>query len=94
MSQPPGDEASHAPRDVALEPVRLIVRDYRGLREVDWTIEPGVSLLVGPNGSGKTSVLSALGFLREAYDGGVAQAVRWSRSASALRRLGAKQMQQ
>lgn len=83
------EDTSAAPGDAASERVRLVARDYRGLRKVDWEIERGVSLLVGPNGSGKSSVLSALAFLGEAYKGGVGRAVRWSRAASALRRLGA-----
>jgi len=42
----------------------LLARDFRVLRAVEWRPEPGVCLLTGPNGSGKTTVLSALKFLR------------------------------
>lgn len=83
------DDTSAAPVGDVIDRVRLVARDYRGLRELDWDIEPGVSLLVGPNGSGKTSVLSALAFLGTAYEDGVGRAVQRSGAASALRRLGA-----
>ncbi|MCB9760299.1 MAG: ATP-binding protein [Alphaproteobacteria bacterium] len=41
----------------------LRMENFRVLRKVDWDPE-GVSLLTGPNGSGKTTMLDALEFLR------------------------------
>lgn len=39
---------------------RLIARNFRNLRALDWRPRPGWNVLVGPNGAGKTSVLEAL----------------------------------
>jgi energy-coupling factor transporter ATP-binding protein EcfA2 len=43
--------------------LKLIARNFRTLESLEWSPRPGVNLLVGPNGSGKTTVLSALKFL-------------------------------
>lgn len=42
---------------------RLHVQGYKALRNVDTTLEP-LTVLVGPNGCGKTSVLESIGMLR------------------------------
>ena len=39
---------------------RLIVKDFRNIKECDLTLSAGFNFLIGPNGSGKTSVLEAL----------------------------------
>ena len=39
---------------------RLIVRDVRNLEAIDWRPAEGLNILVGPNGSGKTSLLEAI----------------------------------
>ena len=39
---------------------RLIVRDVRNLEAIDWRPADGLNVLVGPNGSGKTSLLEAI----------------------------------
>lgn len=39
---------------------RLIVRDVRNLEAIDWCPAPGLNVLVGPNGGGKTSLLEAI----------------------------------
>ena len=39
---------------------RLGLRDYRNYREVDVTLEPGVTVFVGRNGQGKTNLVEAL----------------------------------
>lgn len=41
----------------------LSLRDFRSYAEVDLTFEPGVSVLVGANGQGKTNVVEALYYL-------------------------------
>jgi predicted ATPase len=38
-------------------------------------LQPGITILVGPNGSGKTCILSALQFLRDVFRVGAAQAL-------------------
>lgn len=71
-------------------PLTLHLRNFRGLRRVDWELEPGVSLLVGPNGSGKTTLLSALVFLAQVFAGGFSTALRASGAAGALRHFDAE----
>jgi len=39
---------------------RLGLRDYRNYREVDVTLDPGVTVFVGRNGQGKTNLVEAL----------------------------------
>lgn len=41
----------------------LAVRDLRCYRELDFAPDPGVNVLVGDNGAGKTSVLEAIGYV-------------------------------
>ena len=42
---------------------RLAVTDFRSYYEVDIAFDRGVSLLVGPNGQGKTNLAEALGYV-------------------------------
>ncbi|HVU71448.1 MAG TPA: DNA replication/repair protein RecF [Mycobacteriales bacterium] len=42
---------------------RLAVTDFRSYDEVDLTFDRGISLLVGPNGQGKTNIAEALGYV-------------------------------
>lgn len=41
----------------------LELRDFRCYEEIEFRPEPGVNVLVGDNGMGKTSILEALGYL-------------------------------
>ena len=52
----------------------LSVRNLRALSDVRWTPSP-VSLLIGANGVGKTTLLDVLRLLRRAYEAGLAAAV-------------------
>ncbi len=49
-------------------PLHVTVENFRCLARAGWTLEPGVSLLVGPNGSGKTTLLEVPALLRDAMD--------------------------
>ena len=40
----------------------LSLTDFRSYEQVDLTLEPGVSALVGPNGQGKTNLVEAIGY--------------------------------
>ena len=42
---------------------RLWLTDYRNHREIDLSLDPGMTLLLGPNGWGKTNVLEAIAWL-------------------------------
>lgn len=68
--------------------ITLVARDFRVLEALDWSPEPGVDLLVGPNGSGKTTVLAALKFLRALFTRGHEEALSYIRGVY-LRRRGA-----
>ncbi len=42
---------------------QLSVTDFRSWEQADLTLEPGVSVLVGANGQGKTNLVEAVGYL-------------------------------
>ena len=44
---------------------RALFRNFKALRNVDITFDSRLTVLVGPNGSGKTSVLQGINFLTE-----------------------------
>lgn len=39
---------------------RLIIQQFRNIKACDIALSPGFNFLIGPNGSGKTSVLEAV----------------------------------
>lgn len=59
---------------------RLIVRDVRNLEAIDWQPAEGLNILVGPNGSGKTSLLEAI------HLAAVGRSFRTRDSSQAIRR--------
>ncbi len=74
------------PSPSARGPLRLCLRNFRGLRVVDWSPE-GVCLIAGPNGSGKTTLIEGMLFLSDAFHSGLSAAVRRQRGADAFRHL-------
>lgn len=42
---------------------KLSLTDFRSYAQVDLTLEPGVTVLVGYNGIGKTNLMEAIGYL-------------------------------
>jgi len=66
--------------------MKLIAQNFLGLERVAW--EPrDVSLVVGPNGSGKTSLLQAFAFLRNSFARSVPEAVESLGGARGLKRV-------
>ena len=55
--------------------IELTTRNFRSLGKVTWQLRPGVNILIGPNGSGKTNLLQSLLFLRNVLTRGVGLAV-------------------
>lgn len=50
--------------------MKIVAKDFRVLENLDWTLPEGVCLLAGANGTGKTTTLDVLRFLRALWDGG------------------------
>lgn len=50
--------------------IQIVAHNFRALQALEWSPEPGVNLLVGPNGSGKTTILAALKFLGALFSRG------------------------
>jgi len=55
--------------------LELRIDNYKSIRSAQLDLRPGITILVGPNGSGKTCILSALQFLRDVFRVGAAQAL-------------------
>ena len=45
----------------------LLMKDFRGIRELRIDFEPSITVIIGRNGSGKTSILDALGELARLF---------------------------
>lgn len=53
----------------------LHIENYKSIGKAHIDLRPGLNILVGPNGSGKTCLLSSLKFIRDIFRVGAAQAV-------------------
>lgn len=60
------------------ECLQLRVQNFKSLRDVQLELRPGLNVLIGPNGSGKTNFLSALKFTRDFMLHGAARAVAFA----------------
>ena len=69
-------------------PFTVRATDFRIIQLLDWSPE-GVCLLAGPNGSGKTTALDALLFLRALFDSGHESALN-AVGGTHLQRIGAE----
>jgi len=63
--------------------LRVTIENYKSIRHASIDLGPGLNILIGPNGSGKTCLLSALKFLRDVFQVGAARAL--ARQGGALR---------
>ncbi|MBA2694865.1 MAG: DNA replication and repair protein RecF, partial [Actinobacteria bacterium] len=67
---------------------RLVVGDFRSYATADLTLAPGVSMLLGRNGGGKTNVVEAAGYVATLASHRVAQdapLVRFGASSAVIR---------
>jgi len=53
-------------RDTNLVIKRLFIRGFKSIKDIVLDVKPGINLLVGPNGGGKTNILEAIYFLSKA----------------------------
>ncbi|MDF1522196.1 MAG: AAA family ATPase [Trueperaceae bacterium] len=64
---------------------RLRVRNFKSIRSVDVSL-PGLAVFVGENGSGKSNLLDALRFVKEALDDNLDHAIRERGGIAEVRR--------
>lgn len=57
------------------EKLDLRIENFRSIQDTTLSLQPGVNILIGPNGSGKTCLLAALKFLRDIFVDGVGLAM-------------------
>ncbi len=55
--------------------LNIEIENFRSIRKTTLSLRPGVNILIGPNGSGKTCLLSALKFLRDILEQGAGLAM-------------------
>src|SRR4051794_22553137 len=72
--------------------MRLTIGNYKSIAHANLDLRPGLNVLIGPNGSGKTCLLSSLKFLRDAFRLGVAQALARQGGARRVYRHGSNTM--
>lgn len=72
--------------------LNLEIKNYKSILEADINLRPGLNILVGPNGSGKTCLLSSLKFLRDVFRLGAAQALARQGGSRRVYRHGQSQM--
>ncbi|WP_421726421.1 AAA family ATPase [Bauldia sp.] len=63
---------------------QIRVDGYRSLTDFKLEIKPGLNILVGPNGSGKTNIVSFFEFLSYMIEGALSDAVFKSGGVSAV----------
>jgi hypothetical protein len=63
---------------------RLKVDGFRSLSRFDMVINPGLNILVGPNGSGKTNIVSFLQFLSYLTTNQLSEAIAKAGGAGAV----------
>ncbi len=61
MSSGYGEAVTDEPSALVLE--RLWLTDFRSHEQIDLSFSRGVTVLIGPNGSGKTNIVEGIGWL-------------------------------
>lgn len=70
----------------------LEIENYRSIGNAQIELRPGLNILVGPNGSGKTCLLSSLKFIRDVFRVGAAQALAQQGGSLRVYRHGTSEM--
>ena len=65
---------------------RIRAKNYRSIRELDLELGP-LTVLVGPNASGKSNVLDVLRFIRDVFNHGLDAAISWRDGIDTIRHL-------
>lgn len=55
--------------------LKLRIRNFKSVKSAELRLKPGLNILIGPNGSGKTNLLSALKFIRDLFAHGAGLAI-------------------
>ena len=58
--------------------LRIRIQNFKSIEDATVDLRPGLNILIGPNGSGKTNFLSALKFVRDFILHGAARAVAFA----------------
>ena len=70
--------------------LQITISNFKSISSVNLTLKEGLNVLIGPNGSGKTCLLTALQFLRDLFLFGAAQAMAKNGGTKRIYRRGAK----
>jgi predicted ATPase len=70
---------------------RLRVKNFRLLRDVTIDLDPGVTVLIGPNSAGKSTILEVLDFLARCASGKLEDAVVAHGGMESIRTIGVRE---
>jgi predicted ATPase len=70
--------------------LQVTINNFKSISSVDLNLKEGLNVLIGPNGSGKTCLLTSLKFLKDLFLFGSAQAMARNGGAKRIYRRGAK----
>jgi predicted ATPase len=70
--------------------LQVTINNFKSISSVDVNLKEGLNVLIGPNGSGKTCLLTSLKFLRDLFLFGAAQAMAKNGGARRIYRRGTK----
>jgi predicted ATPase len=70
--------------------LQVTINNFKSISSVDLNLKEGLNVLIGPNGSGKTCLLTSLKFLKDLFLFGSAQAMAKNGGAKRIYRRGTK----